>query len=156
MLRQESTPLLETALLVGDRASQLFRRYFDQSHAAELDYISVFTKSEDEYDELCRQAELQGEQVFHKNGNVYRLTDETAAPLTTAVIRVRTPSKSDLIGCADFVVANYPQARQLLVAEQGYKEQLKGSYHIIEVEDSVLQVAMYVPSQRLTHTLMDL
>lgn len=121
-----------------------------------MDYLSIFSKSPEDYERLRRGAEELGEMVFRKNGEIYLLHDQDQG-LPSRVVRVREPgADTRLEGCADFVVTDYGVVRAALMSTAGSFELPKDNYDIIGVSPPGYDVSVYFPSQRLTETLMGL
>jgi hypothetical protein len=156
----EQTDFLSIVAEVGQRATTLFGRYFRTERAIEIDYLSLYTKQTKDFVRLCATAAGLGEVVAHKNGPVYQLDEAAAAELPTDIVRVREPSESGLIGCADFVTRNYWSMRQQVIDEPACIETAKDAgdlrYAILELADPDLKVAIYLPSERMTQTVMGL
>lgn len=143
--------LLQRVEEIGKRTDVLCRHVFGQSQPLGIDYLSVFTVTGPEYEELSVAAAGLGSKVGEKRGGVYRVVTEHALP--TRLIRVCQPTETEQLGCVDVIPANFGQAREVLIAA-GYQEKSKSlnghDYTIIEAADKDLAVSIYVPSAQIT------
>ena len=139
---------------VGQRSHVLGNKVLAPNILIGIDYLSIFTRGQSEYEELSVAAVALGAKVYEKRGGVYRIDNEDIAQtLPSRIIRVSEPADTQLDGCADMITADFELSKRLLIAA-GYHEKPKSlnghDYTIIEVADPDLGVSIYLPSERIT------
>jgi hypothetical protein len=142
---------------VGQLAQLVSDRLIGTNKLVGLDYISIFTRERDEFEELGVAAAALGTKVYEKRGGVYLVEDEDVVQaIPSSVIRISEPADTQLLGCADIVPANFRAARGILLAA-GHEEKPKSlnghDYTIIEVTNQDLGVSIYLPSERMTRIM---
>lgn len=149
--------LVDISQDVSRRSLILSNRLLGAKALLGLDYVSIFTKTQTEYEELSVAASSLGTKVYDKRGGVYSIKNEAfASTLASPILRVSEPGDTQLIGCADVVPVSFEESREVLL-DAGYEEKQKSlhgqEYTIIEIVDFELGVAMYLPSLQMTRVM---
>lgn len=135
------------------RTRQLIGRLFKLGDLVCIDYASIFTSYLVEHEELCAAAVALGNQVAAKRGGVYRINPQSSQGWPSPIVRISEPAETELIGCVDVVPRDFEACRAVLLGA-GYTERDRRfngqDYTIIGVADPELNVAIYLPSRRLT------
>lgn len=152
------------ALEVKERSVALFRELFENTRIAHVDYLTLFPADQQAQISLTHDAAWFGAEVAQKNGGVRKVNDGGLRyQLGTPYVRIREPKATALLGCADFVTADY-KADKMVMQQQGvysFSEELKETaegqpYYVAGVTDYDRGVAVYVPSVRVTEVVMGL
>ena len=120
----------------------------------EIDYLAIFSKSEDEYKKLEKIAESLGEEMDkenHKTGRTFLLDEpmKTLAGVLTSV-KVRLPDATrPQRGAPDFRVQNYQQFKEKYLQSSGnFTLMVRSDYEMIEIKG--VDVLVYIPSKTLS------
>ncbi len=123
----------------------------------EIDYLAIFSKSEDEYNKLEKIAQSLGEEMDkenHKTGRTFLLREpmETPAGILTS-IKVRLPDATrPQRGAPDFKVQNYQQFKDRYLQSSGsFTLMVRRDYEMIEIKG--VDVLVYVPSKTLSERI---
>ena len=147
-----NSEVLYRAREVEDRVERLAAKLLGSEEPIGIDYVSVFTNDEAEYERLCMSASIDGAKIYEKNGDIYKFTIGTKPMF----VRIGKPMDSELIGCGDIFVPDYQKISKKLI-ELGYSEASKSlegvDYTIIAVPDQISEVALYLPSKRIIEAI---
>lgn len=141
--------LLDLIQYIAKTTIDLKNKYIDEKDLP-IDYLTIFSHSEDEFNEMKNIASDLGEVIDNNNGPVYRLHRPTKIPTgELKYLRIRHPdSKRPQKGCDDFRVDNYHAFKEKYSAK--FKENIKlivrPEYEMIEIKDSKFDVLVYFPS----------
>lgn len=124
--------------------------------AAPIDYICIFSQSEDEYHQLDTLVKQLGDPVDPTpTGMVYKLTQpfKTPAGLVYLLkIRIYDGTKPQRGDC-DFRVDNYPRFKQKYLDKLGFNLIERAGFEMIELKDPNFDVLAYFPNIPLTKDL---
>lgn len=122
-----------------------------------LNYLSIFSQSEEEFNELINLAKELGDQIGYSNGPVFQLkeTIKTEAG-DVEVFRIRKPDQSrPQLGCGDFEVTDWNKFKNEILNQEkpNIKLIIREKYQMIEIQDKEFDVRLYVPSHKVTDYL---
>lgn len=149
---------LELLDQVVDAGNVLYRAAFmSGAQYPEVDYLSLYTRTEQENEHLNHTMQHLGQFVAEKNGKVFRLNDRGLLP--TDIVRVCDVKPDDtLVGGVDFVVpeGRYPEIEAQLVGSKGYFHELKPDeeYQVCGLRDEGISVSIAFASKRITQKVM--
>lgn len=101
---------------LGDKMMDIMEQAKDEQNRLTLDYVTIFTNSEEECDKLNTEATAAGEQFYKKNGNMYELSQEVSA---IPFVRIGEPNaRNTSLGGADYAlgIEAFNRAKQLIIA----------------------------------------
>lgn len=114
----------------------------------QLDYVAIFTQSNDEYDFYCQEADQVGSVVLEQeNGITFKINPIITIDGEVTFLKVRKPDgKKEVVGAADYRVTNYEMFKGMH-NELDIKTSADG-VEILEVFDSERpEVLVYIPSR---------
>jgi hypothetical protein len=120
---------------------------------AVLDYVAIFSKSENEYQEMLSIAETLGEEVDKetiKTGHTFLLKTPLATPaglLKLIKIRIPDPTRPQR-GDSDFKIQNYQEFKDKYLQSSGnFTLMPRKEYEMIEIKG--VDVLVYIPNKTL-------
>jgi hypothetical protein len=131
-------------------------RFTDEKNGA-LDYVAIFAKDENEFNDLLMIAETVGQEVDKetaKTGRTFLLNkplDTTAGVLS--LIKIRKPDDTRLQrGAPDFKIPDYQQFKDKYLKSDGnFTLMLKNDYEMIEIKGP--DVLVYIPDKTLSERM---
>jgi len=124
-----------------------------EEQQATLDYVAIFSKDENEFNELMQVAETLGEEVDKetiKTGRTFLLDDVFVTPAgNLLLLKIRKPDPTRLQrGAPDFKVPDYQSFKEKYIKKSGnFTLMLKTGYEMIEIKG--VDVLVYIPSKPL-------
>jgi len=124
----------------------------DENQAV-IDYVSIFSKDDNEFKNLELVAETMGVQVDKENiktGKTYLLNEPIETPAgNLKLVKIRIPDATrPQRGAPDFKIQNYQQFKEKYLQSSGnFTLMTRKDYEMIEIKG--VDVLVYVPSKTL-------
>ncbi len=122
-----------------------------------LDYVSIFSRNNDEYNKFLLKAQVLGREVDRqtaKTGHTFvlkKLIMTQAGPLKLLKIRKSDPTRPQR-GAPDFKVSNYYRFKSKYLKTSGnFTLMVRKDYEMIEIKG--IDVLVYIPEKPLTDRL---
>ncbi len=125
-----------------------------------IDYLTIFSHSDEEFSEMKNIAAFLGEVIDENNGPVYHLKEPIDIPTgELRFLRIRKPDpERPQKGCNDFAVSDFKNFKQKYIGK--FDEHLtlikRPDYEMIEIKDAEFDVLVYFPSIRFSEKLSSL
>ena len=140
---------------IVDKCRDLKNKYISENF--EIDYICVFSHSQNEYNELIKQASFLGKIVDKTNtGPIFKFNNPPQTILgSSKVLKIRIPDKTRLErGDVDFTT-NYPEFKSKYLNNNRFKLIKREKFEMLELRDEEFDVLVYfssVPPSKLLET----
>lgn len=124
---------------------------------AQIDYVSIFAKNNDEFNELDTIARSLGEEVDKstaRTGRTYLLRTSVNTPVgPLKLVKIRFPDPTRLQrGAPDFKIQNYQEFKNKYLKKSGnFTLMVKEAYEMIEIKG--IDVLVYIPNNTLSERL---
>lgn len=131
---------------IAEKCRDLKNKYISENF--EIDYICVFSHSQNEYDELIKQASFIGKIVESTNsGPVFKFNKPPETILgKPKVLKIRIPDKTrSERGDVDFTT-NYPEFKSRYFDNNRFKLIKRKKFEMIELRDDEFDVLVYFSS----------
>lgn len=131
---------------IVEKCRDLKNKYIDEDF--EIDYVCIFSHSQDEYSELIKQASLLGRIVDNtKTGPVFKFNRPPETILEKPkVIKIRFPDKTrPERGDVDFTT-DYQRFKSKYVDNNGFKLIKRDKFEMLELKDDKFDVLVYFSS----------
>jgi len=118
-----------------------------------IDYVAIFSKDENEFQELLAVAETMGKEVDQgtaRTGKTYLLDQPLTTPAGVLyLLKIRKPDDTrPQRGAPDFKIQNYAQFKEKYLRSSGsFTLMLKKDYEMIELKG--VDVLVYLPDKTL-------
>lgn len=123
----------------------------------EIDYLAIFSKSEDEYKELEKIVEALGEEMDkenYKTGKTFLLREPIKTPagiLTLVKVRLLDATRPQR-GAPDFRVQNYQQFKDKYLQSSGnFTLMARKDYEMVEIKG--VDVLVYIPNKTVNERM---
>lgn len=129
------------------RGSIEVRKKHHSLKSADVDYITIFTYSYQEYDELIMGGYLIGKVIEEREGVVFILNEELYIDKDCVdVVKICEPDKnSQKVGRVDLNVKNYNLVKRRYMSRDGFFLVKEEDEEKIEVRDSESDVVLLIP-----------
>ncbi len=141
---------------IAARGASALREYTSESDF-HLDYVAIFAKDDEEWQELQRVTESLGNEIDKETGKTGRTfwlqepIETTAGPLRLLKIRKPDPTRPQR-GAPDFKIANYKVFKgKYLMSSGNFTLMARKGYEMIELKGA--DVLVYIPSETLRERL---
>ncbi len=148
--------LFEIIQYLVDRGLETILKNTDQEKA-EIDYVAIFCRDEDEFQTLCAQVESKGKEIdlkMAKTGRTFQLHE----PISTKAgllhfVKIRKPDLTRTQrGGPDFKVQDYTEFKEKYLMKSGnFTLMLRPGHEMIEIKG--IDVLVYIPSETLGERL---
>lgn len=141
--------LLGLIQYIAKTTIDLKNKYIDEKDLP-IDYLTIFSHSEDEFNEMKNIAGDLGEVIDNNNGPVYRLHEPIKIPMgELKYLRVRHPdTERPQKGCDDFKVDDFKEFEKKYAGK--FRDNItlikRPDYEMVEIKDNQFDVLVYFPS----------
>ena len=120
-----------------------------------LDYITIFSQSPSEFDNLVLAGRQLGDQIDEHNGPVFKLNKPIKfSNGLLKIFRVRKPDlKRPQVGCGDFRVLNYPEFKRKYLNKKNFQLFKGQGFEFLGIHDLKQDYLVYFPDIPLTKDL---
>lgn len=146
--------LLDSIQYIAGNNIKLKDKYIPEN--LQIDYLTVFSHSEDEFSEMKEVAQELGEVIDDNNGPIYKLFEPINIPTGQLdFFRVRHPDQErPQKGCGDFKIENYEEFKnKYLRFNENITLIKRPKYEMAEIKDKEFDVLVYFPNIRFSEEL---
>ncbi len=120
-----------------------------------LDYITIFSHSDKEFEELIEIAGEIGKRVDEHNGPVFKLKINIKfGNGALKIFRIRKPDKErPQKGCGDFKVPDYREFKKKYFGRKNFVFFDYGEFEFLGIHDLTKQYLVYFPDKPITEQL---
>jgi len=121
----------------------------------ELNYITIFSHSDNEFEKLIKTSEKIGNKIDEHNGPVFLLKEYLGFNNgILKIFRIRKPDKERLqIGCGDFKVSNYLFFKKKYLNRKNFILMKGDGYEFLGIHDIDENYLVYFPDKLFTEDL---
>ncbi|MBI4116124.1 hypothetical protein HY449_00085 [Candidatus Pacearchaeota archaeon] len=118
----------------------------------ELNYITIFSHDQNEFEELTKTAEKIGEKISKHNGPIFKLKKNLKFDNgTLKIFRIRKPdTERPQKGCGDFKVSNYKKFKDKYLQKNNFLLFKGNGYEFLGIHDLKEDYLVYFPDKPLT------
>jgi hypothetical protein len=121
-----------------------------------LDYITIFSHSKEEYDELTKTAKEIGEKIDEHNGFVFKLKNYIR--FNNGILKIFRIRKPDINrpqkGCGDFKVDNYKNFKRKYLKIKNFLLFKGEGFEFLGIHDLSEDYLVYFPDKPLSEELV--
>ena len=120
-----------------------------------LDYITIFSHSKGEFEELTKTAEKIGKKIDEHNGPIFLLNGYLK--FDNGVLKIFRIRKPDInrpqVGCGDFKVSNYKDFKEKYLNKKNFLLFDGEEYEFLGIHDLTENYLVYFPDKMLSEDL---
>lgn len=136
-------------------ASKCLSESFTHERNVPVNYVCVFTHSDDEYTELTDLAKEMGN-IAHETatGPVFLIAPISTVAGTLRILKIRRPDpKRQERGDADFTLPNYSQFKEKYLGQEGFNVIVRPNMEMMELLNPCYNVIAYYSYPTLAEVL---
>lgn len=136
-------------------ASKCLSESYTHERNVPVNYVAVFTHSEDEYAELTDCAKEMGNVVQETaTGPVFLIAPISTVAGTLKILKIRRPDpKRPERGDADFTLSDYPHFKEKYLGQEGFNVIVRPNMEMMELLNPCYNVIAYYSYPPLAETL---
>lgn len=125
-----------------------FWNALDLGIAEELRYLTIFTKTDKEWEEWNSWCEDQFSLIDNSNGPTYRIIPLTGSKVD--LVRIRKPDNSKIKVAGDILKTNLDEMERLFkIKGIEYLEQLRPENKLLSITSAIGQEVIYFPEKHI-------
>jgi hypothetical protein len=149
----EDNKLIQTVEYIVSTGAKVAEKY-TTIIGIPLDYVAIFTQSQEEYMEYIHLAQSLGKEIQTiPTGNLFRLNETLHTSVgDMVVVKIRKPDISrSQRGCVDFRIPNYAELKMKYQGHPFVNVIDRYEYEMIEIREDTTDVLVYFPSLSFTN-----